>query len=74
MINNLETQKVNEPNNNKTKKSKTKEAADETTSTKKGRKPKGGKIIDTTDATFQPEPESSNIILHLKCFKKDLTD
>lgn len=41
---------------------------------KKGRKPKGGKIIENTDPQLGQEPESSNIILHLKCFKKDLAN
>ena len=39
---------------------------------KRGRKPQGGKIIKKTKATEQPEEIRSNVILHLKCFIKDL--
>lgn len=34
---------------------------------KRGRKPKGGKIITTTNTNNNSEPHKQNIILHLKC-------
>lgn len=39
---------------------------------KRGRKPQGGKIIKKPKSTEQPEEVRSNVILHLKCFIKDL--
>lgn len=39
---------------------------------KRGRKPQGGKIIKKTKSTEQLEEVRSNVILHLKCFIKDL--
>lgn len=39
---------------------------------KRGRKPQGGKIIKKTKSTEQQEEMRPNIILHLKCFIKDL--
>lgn len=42
---------------------------------KRGRKPKGGKIIDVNDIpTTENEVETPNIILHLKCFIEELDD
>lgn len=39
---------------------------------KRGRKPQGGKIIKKTKSLEQQEEVRSNVILHLKCFIKDL--
>lgn len=39
---------------------------------KRGRKPKGGKLMDTSDAHSQM-PMVQNIILHLKCSSKDIS-
>lgn len=39
---------------------------------KRGRKPKGGKIITVTEADNKPNTYSSNVIVHLKCKKSDL--
>jgi len=39
---------------------------------KRGRKPKGGKIIQQTQFTNLPEEIKPNVILHLKCSTKDL--
>jgi len=39
---------------------------------KRGRKPKGGKIIQQTEQTEFFTDEKPNVILHLKCFLKDL--
>lgn len=39
---------------------------------KRGRKPQGGKIIKKTKSTEHQEEVRSNVILHLKCFIKDL--
>ena len=48
------------------------EPADETILKKRGRKPKGGKIIQNTDVVVETPPPPVNIILHLKCSMKDL--
>ncbi len=45
---------------------------DQPTSKKRGRKPKGGKIIQQVLSNEPQEEERPNIILHLKCFMKDL--
>jgi hypothetical protein len=39
---------------------------------KRGRKPKGGKIIQQIMATEKKEEDKPNVILHLKCFLRDL--
>jgi hypothetical protein len=39
---------------------------------KRGRKPKGGKLIETTDLNVKEVPVIQNIILHLKCSSKDI--
>jgi hypothetical protein len=39
---------------------------------KRGRKPKGGKIITITEGDNKPNTYSSNVIVHLKCKKTDL--
>jgi hypothetical protein len=39
---------------------------------KRGRKPQGGKLIKKTKPTEQPEEVRASVILHLKCFVKDL--
>lgn len=39
---------------------------------KRGRKPKGGKIIQVMPSVEQPKTERPNITLHLKCSMKDL--
>jgi hypothetical protein len=39
---------------------------------KRGRKPKGGKIVNNTDIPLNIQPEPKNIILHLRCSLKDL--
>jgi hypothetical protein len=39
---------------------------------KRGRKPKGGKIIQQITPTINTKETKPNIILHLKCFTKDL--
>jgi hypothetical protein len=39
---------------------------------KRGRKPQGGKIIKKTKTSEQQDEVRSNVILHLKCFIKDL--
>jgi hypothetical protein len=41
---------------------------------KRGRKPKGGKIIEKMDNSSSGEQEKPNIILHLKCHLRDLTE
>lgn len=40
---------------------------------KRGRKPKGGKIVQPVLPVVEVVPEKVNVILHLKCFIKDLT-
>jgi hypothetical protein len=39
---------------------------------KRGRKPKGGKIIQQISTNVEPNNNKQNVILHLKCFMKDL--
>ena len=39
---------------------------------KRGRKPKGGKIIEDANKEFENEEVVSNVILHLKCSKNDI--
>lgn len=39
---------------------------------KRGRKPQGGKLIKKTKPAEQPEEVRASVILHLKCFVKDL--
>jgi hypothetical protein len=39
---------------------------------KRGRKPQGGKLIRKTKPTEQPEEVRASVILHLKCFVRDL--
>jgi hypothetical protein len=41
---------------------------------KRGRKPKGGKLITKQDTPVSANPSVSNIILHLKCSMQDLVD
>jgi hypothetical protein len=41
---------------------------------KRGRKPKGGKIIQQLTNTFNVKETKSNVILHLKCHIKDLNN
>ena len=41
---------------------------------KRGRKPKGGKLLPKNTKEFEEKPTLQNIILHLKCSTKDLTD
>lgn len=43
-------------------------------SKKKGRKPKGGKLIVKTEDTMTQQAPLSNVILHLKCSTKDLNE
>ena len=43
-------------------------------SKKRGRKPKGGKIIEQLSSTFNVKETKSNVILHLKCHIKDLNN
>jgi hypothetical protein len=43
-------------------------------SKKRGRKPKGGKIIEQLSNTFNVKETKSNVILHLKCHIKDLNN
>ena len=43
-------------------------------SKKKGRKPKGGKLIVKTEDTIVQQAPLSNVILHLKCSTKDLNE
>ena len=42
------------------------------TGKKRGRKPKGGKIIQQVETTIVETEMKPNVILHLKCFMKDL--
>lgn len=49
-------------------------APDEPIFKKRGRKPKGGKILTQTSTTNVTKEVKPNIILHLKCFIKDLED
>jgi len=49
-----------------------KEEAEEPTNKKRGRKPKGGKIISASNLITSVEETKPNIILHLKCSLKDL--
>jgi len=39
---------------------------------KRGRKPKGGKLIQNTDVVIEENAKPVNIILHLRCSLKDL--
>ena len=39
---------------------------------KRGRKPKGGKLIQNTDVVIEEDAKPINIILHLRCSLKDL--
>jgi hypothetical protein len=48
------------------------EDEDKVATKKRGRKPKGGKIIQQLDNNLQKEDERPNVILHLKCSLKDL--
>jgi len=48
------------------------ETNDENLLKKRGRKPKGGKLIQNTDAVVDTAPPPVNVILHLKCSVKDL--
>jgi|Laugresbdmm110sn_1035088.scaffolds.fasta_scaffold54971_2 hypothetical protein len=48
------------------------ETNDENILKKRGRKPKGGKLIQNTDITVETAALPVNIILHLKCYIKDL--
>jgi hypothetical protein len=41
---------------------------------KRGRKPKGGKIVPQISSFFAAKETRTNVILHLKCFLKDLHD
>jgi hypothetical protein len=41
---------------------------------KRGRKPKGGKIINQQNLTETEKVEKPNVILHLKCSLKDLNN
>ena len=41
---------------------------------KRGRKPKGGKIIVKNEDTELSQPNISNIILHLKCSSSDINE
>lgn len=41
-------------------------------SKKRGRKPKGGKLIQNTDIPIDTAPQPINVILHLRCSLKDL--
>ena len=50
----------------------TDEDKDPKTLKKRGRKPKGGKIIQVMPSVEQPKAERPNITLHLKCSMKDL--
>lgn len=43
-------------------------------SKKKGRKPKGGKLISKTDDVQSQQVQLLNVILHLKCSSKELND
>ena len=49
-----------------------KEEVEEPTNKKRGRKPKGGKIISASNLINTVEQTKPNIILHLKCSLKDL--
>lgn len=50
------------------------EIQQESDDTKKGRKPKGGKLIMRQPETAQTNTAMTNIILHLKCSMKDLNE
>lgn len=39
---------------------------------KRGRKPKGGKLINKNIIETEPQIISTNVILHLKCYLKDI--
>jgi len=41
---------------------------------KRGRKPKGGKLISKKDETIEKSNQITNVILHLKCSMQDLTE
>ena len=43
-------------------------------SKKKGRKPKGGKLISKTDDVQSQQVQLLNVILHLKCSSKELNE
>jgi hypothetical protein len=59
--------------NSATKTSQTK-ISQEDNSNKRGRKPKGGKLISKTQESEENNQPISNVILHLKCSLADLTD
>jgi hypothetical protein len=50
------------------------DSADATAAKKRGRKPKGGKLVVKPSETTNTQPAVSNVILHLKCSLKDLDD
>ena len=58
-------------NENKTE-NKTENENEKSPLKKRGRKPKGGKIIQQITNTINVKENKPNIILHLKCFTKDL--
>jgi hypothetical protein len=49
-------------------------SANDAANKKRGRKPKGGKLISKTSETADKAPVVSNVILHLKCSLKDLNE
>ena len=54
---------------------KAKKTADNSTPSvpkKRGRKPKGGKIIENTKIVVQEPPQKPNVIVHLHCTSKDI--
>jgi hypothetical protein len=48
------------------------ETEEDNTLKKRGRKPKGGKLIQNTEVVVDEVPTPVNVILHLKCSIKDL--
>jgi hypothetical protein len=60
--------------NPKKKRSKQNEKIEPLIPKKRGRKPKGGKIITVTEKQEQNNALSSNVIVHLKCKKSDLCE
>lgn len=61
------------PNTTKTEQTLNKDAVNVVDLKKRGRRPKGGKIIKETSSTNADTIAKPNIILHLRCFLKDIS-
>ena len=66
---NIENEKVNNPEQESNKETK---STKPTVAKKRGRKPKGGKIIECPDVSNDTKVELPNVIVHFKCKLKDV--